>query len=86
MVMIAMMFCARGLDLMTTLLVTPDLRREMNPFYRLIGWKWIIIINALLVITARVGHEEFPHFYWTVIYASFFSAAWNIGVYIRYEL
>jgi hypothetical protein len=40
---------ARGLDLTTTYLVSPDLRLECNPLVCALGWKLTLWLNLLAV-------------------------------------
>lgn len=40
---------ARGLDLFTTWMVSPDLRLECNPFISLLGWRCTIALNLVAI-------------------------------------
>jgi hypothetical protein len=37
----------RGADLVTTFLITPDLRWERNPLIRRLGWRWTLVLNVI---------------------------------------
>lgn len=38
----------RTADLWLTYCITPDLKAELNPIVRWLGWRWNIVINLLL--------------------------------------
>lgn len=46
---LAGLLITRAFDLGTTYLVTPDLRKECNPLIVLMGWRWTIIVNLVVV-------------------------------------
>lgn len=69
----------RGADLLATYLISGrTLHREMNPFYRLIGWRWVIIINLALVAFAY----RWPLFYWICVVVTVLVTFWNVGILI----
>ena len=39
---------ARGMDLLSTWLATPHLALEANPIARRLGWKWGLVLNAVV--------------------------------------
>jgi len=39
---------ARGMDLLSTWLATPNLRLEANPLARKLGWRWGVPVNVIL--------------------------------------
>ncbi len=41
--LIAAMFVARGLDFLSTWLVTPTLALEANPLMRRVRWRWMTV-------------------------------------------
>lgn len=47
---VLILICARGLDLLTTRLASPDLSMEANPIAKRMGWKGAIIFNVIMVL------------------------------------
>ena len=43
-----LLMLARGMDLLSTWLATPNLALEANPIARRLGWKWGLPLNAVL--------------------------------------
>jgi len=46
--MVALLVFARGVDFLSTWVATPNLVLEGNPVARRLGWKWGLVVNALL--------------------------------------
>src|SRR5665213_648916 len=49
--MLALLFFARGMDLLSTWVATPNLVLEANPLAKKLGWKLGAIINVILCFT-----------------------------------
>ena len=49
-VMLALLVFARGADFLSTWIATPNLVLEGNPLAKKLGWKWGLIVNAVLVV------------------------------------
>jgi hypothetical protein len=48
-VLLALLVFARGMDFLSTWIATPNLVLEGNPLAKKLGWKWGLIVNAVLV-------------------------------------
>lgn len=46
--MLGLLVFARGMDFLSTWVATPNLVLEGNPVARRLGWKWGLVVNALL--------------------------------------
>jgi hypothetical protein len=69
----------RCADLWTTYLCSPDLKRELNPLWRWLGWRWTIAVNVVLCpVAAWVYPTKYGTvFYWSVCGWSLLAAALN---------
>jgi len=47
--MLALLVFARGMDILSTWIATPNLVLEGNPIAKRLGWKWGLLVNAVLV-------------------------------------
>jgi hypothetical protein len=47
--LLALLAFARGADFLSTWIATPNLVLEGNPLAKKLGWKWGLIVNAVLV-------------------------------------
>lgn len=71
---LTLLLAARALDLATTYLVSPDLRKELNPVIRFLGWRWTILLNiALMPLFADSRSATL-----IVALASLAAAGWNL--------
>src|SRR5262249_17382436 len=52
--MLALLAFARGPDFLSTWIATPNLVLEGNPLAKKLGWKWGLIVNAVLVTVLAV--------------------------------
>jgi small-conductance mechanosensitive channel len=48
--MLALLVFGRGMDFLSTWIATPNLTLEGNPIAKKLGWKWGLLLNAVLVI------------------------------------
>lgn len=48
--LVAILLCARGADLLSTYIATPNLVLEGNPVARKLGWRWGIVVNLMLAL------------------------------------
>ena len=48
--MLGLLIFARGMDFLSTWIATPNLTLEGNPIARKLGWKWGLVLNAVLII------------------------------------
>ena len=48
--MLALLVFARGMDILSTRIATPNLVLEGNPIAKKLGWKWGLLVNAVLVL------------------------------------
>jgi hypothetical protein len=64
----------RACDLFTTWLASPDLRHEINPIIRWLGWRGTLLVNAVLCPVAAL--ENGPFFYCLCIF-SLLGSMWN---------
>jgi len=49
-VMLALLVFSRGMDFLSTWIATPNLMLEGNPLARKLGWKWGLLVNAVMVV------------------------------------
>ena len=47
--MLALLVFSRGMDILSTWIATPNLVLEGNPIAKKLGWKWGLLVNAVLV-------------------------------------
>jgi hypothetical protein len=52
--MLGLLFFARGMDFISTWTATPNLVLEGNPLAKKLGWKWGLLVNALLCIALAI--------------------------------
>ncbi len=48
--MVCLLVFARGMDFLSTWLATPNLVLEGNPLAKKLGWKWGVVVNAVLIV------------------------------------
>ena len=48
--MLALLVFGRGVDFLSTWIATPNLTLEGNPLAKKLGWKWGLLLNAVLVV------------------------------------
>ena len=48
--MVCLLVFARGADFVSTWVATPNLTLEGNPIAKKLGWKWGILLNAVIVM------------------------------------
>jgi len=48
--MLALLVFGRGMDFLSTWIATPNLTLEGNPLAKKLGWKWGLLLNAVLVV------------------------------------
>jgi len=49
-VMLGLLVFGRGMDFLSTWIATPNLALEGNPIAKKLGWKWGLLLNAVLVV------------------------------------
>ena len=49
--MLALLVFARGMDFLSTWVATPNLLLEGNPLAKYLGWRWGLLLNAVMVTT-----------------------------------
>src|SRR6185503_7071502 len=49
--MVLLLAFSRGMDFLSTWVATPNLVLEGNPIAKKLGWKWGLVVNAILVTT-----------------------------------
>lgn len=49
----------RAADLYLTWRITPDLKAELNPIVRWLGWRWNISVNIILCAITPLLHWQF---------------------------
>jgi len=49
--MLALLAFSRGMDFLSTWIATPNLMLEGNPLARKLGWKWGLLVNAVMVVS-----------------------------------
>lgn len=71
--------CRAG-DLYLTWRITPDLRFELNPIVRWMGWRWNIVVNvAICSIAPLMGW----YFILGGCFVSVLAIAWNFRVILK---
>ena len=48
--MLALLVFSRGMDFLSTWIATPNLVLEGNPLAKKLGWRWGLLLNAVLVV------------------------------------
>jgi hypothetical protein len=48
--MLALLVFGRGMDFLSTWIATPNLALEGNPIAKKLGWKWGLLLNAVVVV------------------------------------
>jgi hypothetical protein len=48
--MLGLLVFARGMDFLSTWIATPNLTLEGNPIAKKLGWKWGLLLNAVLIV------------------------------------
>jgi len=48
--MLALLVFGRGMDFLSTWVATPNLALEGNPIAKKLGWRWGLLLNAVLVV------------------------------------
>jgi len=48
--MLALLVFARGMDFLSTWVATPNLLLEGNPLAKYLGWRWGLLLNAVMVV------------------------------------
>ena len=48
--MLALLIFGRGMDFLSTWVATPNLALEGNPIAKKLGWRWGLLLNAVLVV------------------------------------
>ena len=77
---LALAIACTAADLVTTWLVTPDLRYERNPIIRWLGWRWSIVSRlSLCLFSALMGGIYVA----ILCVASIMCAAWNARIIYR---
>jgi len=71
--MLVCLLLARSMDLITTYMVTPDLRLEVNPLVRWLGWRWWIVVNVLVCLWVSSSRPVAC----IIIIGSVLVAGWN---------
>src|SRR5438874_7463643 len=56
--MLAILFLCRGMDMLSTWIATPNLVLEGNPVAKILGWRWGIPLN--LIICLGLGFWPLP--------------------------
>jgi hypothetical protein len=69
----------RAADLWVTWRITPDLRYEMNPLYRRLGWRWTIILNVFACLVAM----RWSTLFWAICGMSVLAIVWNVRILTR---
>jgi hypothetical protein len=46
---LALLIFGRGMDFLSTWIATPNLALEANPLAKKLGWKWGLLLNAIIV-------------------------------------
>lgn len=72
---LAVLAVARAVDLGSTYLYTPDLKREGNPIIRSLGWKWTIVANAVALVLIPLNDWACA----LVVLASLLAGVLNLG-------
>jgi len=67
----------RAGDLYLTWLITPDLKAELNPIVRLMGWRWSIAVNLLLCALTPFMPNQFL---FVGILVSMVAIVWNLVI------
>ena len=70
----------RAADLITTWLVTPDLRFERNPIMQRIGWTWALALNPIACLAAAF---EQGVFFYALCFISVLAAIWNARIFFK---
>jgi hypothetical protein len=53
--LLCLLFFARGMDILSTRVATPNLVLEANPIVRVLGWKWGILLNIVFCLVAAIS-------------------------------
>lgn len=53
-VLLLLLGFARGADILSTRVATPNLLLEANPLVRKLGWRWSILLNLILCVAVPV--------------------------------
>jgi hypothetical protein len=53
--MLCLLLFARGMDVLSTLVATPNLVLEANPIVRKLGWKWSILLNLVFCVGLAIS-------------------------------
>jgi hypothetical protein len=53
-VLSALLFFARGMDILSTWIATPNLILEANPIAKKLGWKWGIALNMVMCLVFAI--------------------------------
>jgi hypothetical protein len=48
--MLALLVFGRGMDFLSTWIATPNLALEGNPIAKKLGWKWGLLLNAVVIV------------------------------------
>lgn len=54
-IFLALLVFSRGMDFLSTWVATPNLALEGNPFAKKLGWKWGLLLNAVLVVALALS-------------------------------
>lgn len=73
-IVIAALF--RSADLTATYLISPNLKHEINPIVRMMGWKWTIVANVAACVLCMTSRP----FFYGVIFFSFCAIVWNLRI------
>jgi len=46
--MLVVLLVSRGMDALSTRIATPNLVLEGNPIAKLLGWRWVLLLNAVI--------------------------------------
>ncbi len=74
-ILLWLMLVGRGLDLMSTSMVSPKLERELNPLIRWLGWRWTIAANIAFSLALPLAGTGPVLVAFTL---SLLATAWNL--------
>lgn len=77
---LAIVALCRAADLLSTWLLTPDLRFEKNPIMRWLGWRWLLPLNVAACTLAAL---ERGVFFYALCIVSILASLWNLRILLK---
>lgn len=54
---LAVAVIGKGMDILSTWIVSPDLKLEKNPIFKKLGWKWMILLTLAACLLSAIDQR-----------------------------